>query len=240
MGKMKAQTLGYTHDGLTFRGHLIRDPARTSLLPGILVVHEAWGLDDYVKERAEKLAELGYVAFAVDMFGEGKQAAVEEGLQWTRSLRANVPVLRGRITAAYNALLDCPHVDRERIASIGYCFGGTTSLELARSGARLAGVVSFHGTLATTHPAAAGEVHAKILICTGADDPHIPAAQVQAFMDEMKHAGVDHQVIAYGGAKHSYTYPRAAERGVPGLEYNRLADERSWAAMHCFFQEIFK
>src|SRR5215475_1740915 len=124
MGKMKSQPLDYTHEGITFRGHMVHDPARTSPLPGVLVVHEAWGIGDHVKERAEKLAELGYVTLAVDMFGEGKQAGRDEGLQWTKALRADVPLLRGRITAAYNALLQCSQVDPARVASIGYCFGG--------------------------------------------------------------------------------------------------------------------
>src|SRR5262249_55973700 len=160
MSKMKSQTLEYTYEGVTFRGHLVHDSARTSLLPGILVVHEAWGIGDHVKERAEKLAELGYIALAVDMFGEGKQAAPEEGLQLTRALRADLPSLRGRIHAAHKALCEFPQVDRERIAAIGFCFGGTTSLELARSGARIAGVVSFHGSLATMQPAEPGAIKA--------------------------------------------------------------------------------
>jgi len=240
MSKMKTETLEYRHDDVVFRGHLVHDPARTSELPGVLIVHEAWGLGDFVKQRAEKLAEMGYVAMAVDMFGEAKQASTsEEGMGWTRALRADVPRLRGRILAAHEALLGCPQVDRARVVSIGYCFGGTTSIELARSGAPLAGVVSFHGSLATTHPAEPGAVKAKVLVCTGADDPFVPPAQVQGFVEEMTRAGADYQVVIYGGSKHSFTNPKAAERGVAGLEYNRMADQRSWSAMHAFFEEIF-
>lgn len=246
MSKMRSETLAYTYGGVTFRGHLVHDAARTSALPGVLVVHEAWGLGEHVKERAEKLAELGYVALAVDMFGEdmfgkARQASTsEEGMGWTRALRADVPLLRARIAAAYRALVATPQVDATRIAAIGYCFGGTTALELARSGAKLAGAVSFHGGLATTHPAEPGAVAAKILVCTGSEDPFVPATQVQIFVDEMKHARADFQVIVYGGVQHSFTNPQADERKIPGLEYNRLADERSWSAMHCFFQEIFR
>jgi len=225
MGKMHADTVEYSHDGITFRGH---------------VVHEAWGLGDFVKDRAERLAELGYVALAVDMFGGAKQpSSSEEGMQWTRELRANVPLLRSRIRAAHEALLRHPQVDPARVASIGYCFGGSTSIELARSGAAIAGVVSFHGNLATTHPAEPGSIRAKIMSCTGADDPFVPREQVNNFVEEMTRAGADFQMIVYGGTRHSFTNPRAAERGVAGLEYNRLADQRSWAAMHSFFQEIF-
>jgi dienelactone hydrolase len=241
MSKMHSDTVEYAHGGITFRGCLMHDPARTSKLPGVLVVHEAWGLGDHAKSRAEKLSELGYVALAVDMFGEAKQAATsEEGMGWTKALRADVPLLRARIQAAYDALLECPQVDRDRIASIGYCFGGSTSIELARSGAKVAGVVSFHGSLATTHPAQPGAVTAKILVCTGADDPFVPPPQVHAFIDEMRHARAEYEINIYGGAKHSFTNPHAADRGVAGLEYNRQADERSWAAMHAFFQEIFR
>jgi dienelactone hydrolase len=240
MAKMRSEILEYHHGGVTFRGLAVHDPARTANLPGVLIVHEAWGLGEHVRERAERLAEYGYIALAVDMFGEGKQASSnEEGLGWTTALRADVPLLRARISAAHNALLACPQVDRDRVACIGYCFGGTTSLELARSGARVAGVVSFHGRLATTHPAEPGAVSARVLVCTGADDPFVPPAQVQDFIHEMTHAKADFQVITYGGAKHSFTNPRAGERNVPGLEYQRSADERSWAAMHVFFQDIF-
>ena len=240
MGKMHADTLEYSHGGMKFRGHIVHDPARTSKLPGVLVVHEAWGIGAFVKNRAERLAELGYIALAVDMFGDAREASSsEEGMQWTRELRANVPLLRSRIRAAHEALLRHPQVDPSRVASIGYCFGGSASIELARSGAAIAGVVSFHGSLSTTHPAEPGSIAARILACTGADDPFIPPGQVSGFMDEMTRAGADFQVVVYGGTKHSFTNPRAAERGVAGLEYNQLADERSWAAMHCFFQEIF-
>ncbi len=241
MGKMHTDPVEYRHAGTTFRGVKVHDPARTAKLPGVLVVHEAWGLGEFTKRRAERLAELGYVALAVDLFGDGKQASSsEEGMQWTKALRANVAQLRARINAAYEALIGFDQVDTNRCASIGYCFGGSASIELARSGAKVTGVVSFHGNLSTTHPAEAGSVHAKILSCTGADDPFIPPSQVHAFVEEMKQARADFQVVVYGGVKHSFTNPNAAERGIAGLEYNKAADERSWAAMHTFFQEIFR
>jgi dienelactone hydrolase len=241
MGIMQTENLEYSHEGVDFRGYLVRDPSRVGPCPGILVAHEAWGLSDHVRERAMRLAEFGFAALAVDMVGEGRQlGSTEEGLAWTRSMRADVPLLRGRIRAAYHAFASRPDVDAARIAAIGYCFGGTTALELARSGAPVAGVVSFHGGLETQRPAEADVVKAKILVCTGADDPFIPQSQVDGFMEEMKRAGVDYQVMVYGGAKHSFTNRRAGERGIAALEYSAKADERSWAAMHSFFEEIFK
>ena len=203
-------------------------------------MHEAWGLGDYVKQRAERLAEMGYVAFAVDMFGEGRQASSsEEGLGWTKALRADVDELRARIRLAFDVLAARPEVDGTKIAGIGYCFGGTSVLELARSGAPVRGVVSFHGSLATTKPAERGILRAKVVSLSGDDDPFIPLAQVSAFIEEMKNAHADYQATVYGGVKHAFTNPRAAERGVPGLAYDRAADQRSWAAMHNFFLEIF-
>ncbi|HZT33916.1 MAG TPA: dienelactone hydrolase family protein [Bryobacteraceae bacterium] len=237
---MKTETFAYHLGDTTFRGYLAYDAARAGKRPGVLVVHEAWGIGEHVQQRAERLAERGYVALAVDMFGEGRQAASnQEGLAWSAGLRNDLPTLRARIRAAFDALAGLPEVDPGRIASIGYCFGGTTSLELARSGAPAAGVVSFHGRLETKSPAEPQQVKARILVCTGADDPMIPQAQVQAFIEEMSRAGADYQVIVYGGAKHSFTNPRAGERGIEGLAYNQLADERSWNAMLSFFREIF-
>lgn len=240
MGMMKTESVEYRRGDLIFRGFLADDPARVSTRPGVLVVHEAWGLGDFAKQRAERLAEMGYVAFAVDMFGDGKQASsIEEGLGWTKALRADVDELRTRIRLAHDVLASRPEVDGTKIAGIGYCFGGTSVLELARSGAPVSGVVSFHGALATMKPAERGMIRAKILSMTGDDDPFIPLSQVSAFIEEMKTAQADYQATVYGGVKHAFTNPRAGDRGVPGLAYDRNADERSWKAMHAFFQEIF-
>lgn len=240
MSLMKTQPLEYRRGDLIFRGFLADDPARISPRPGVLVAHEAWGLGEYAKQRAGRLAEMGYVAFASDMFGDGRQASTsQEGLGWTKALRADVPELRARIRLAFDVLAARPEVDPSRIAGIGYCFGGTSVLELARSGAPVRGVVSFHGGLATEKPAERGVVRAKIVSLTGDDDPFIPLTQVNAFIDEMKNAQTDYQVTVYGGVKHAFTNPRAGDRGVPGLAYDRSADERSWNAMHTFFQEIF-
>lgn len=240
MAYMKTEPVEYRRGDLIFRGILADDPARVSPRPGILVVHEAWGLGDHVKQRAVRLAELGYVAFAVDMFGEGRQASsTQEGLGWTKALRGDLMELRARIRLAYDVLAARPEVDAQRIAGIGYCFGGSSVLELARSGAPARGVVSFHGNLATSEPAQRGRLCAKVLSLTGDEDPFIPLSQVNSFIEEMKSAHADYQVTIYGGAKHSFTNPQAGERGVPGIAYDRAADGRSWSAMHVFFQEIF-
>ena len=237
---MKTETFEYKSPELTFRGHLAYDETKTEKRPGVLVTHEAWGLGEHAKSRAERLAQLGYVALAVDMFGGGKQAgSVEEGLQWIKALSEDPKELRSRIRAAYDALAALPQVDKARIAAIGFCFGGSTVLELARSGAPVAGVVSFHGALQTKTPAQPGQVKAKLLVCTGADDPFIPLDQVHAFLDEVKKAGVDYQVIIYGNTKHSFTNPKAGERGMEQLAYSQSSDERSWTAMQSFFHEIF-
>ena len=237
---MKTDTFEYKSSELTFRGYLAYDEAKLEKRPGVLVVHEAWGLDEHARSRAERLAQLGYAALAVDMFGDGKQATgVQEGLQLIQELNNDPKTLRSRIQAAYEALLSVPQVDRSRVAGIGYCFGGQTVLELARSGAPVAGVVSFHGALQTKMPAQPGKVKAKILVCTGADDPFIPLDQVNAFINEMREAGTDYQVIIYGNTKHAFTNPKAAELGLQQRAYNQSSDERSWAAMESFFHEIF-
>jgi dienelactone hydrolase len=174
------------------------------------------------------------------MFGDGYIAqSTQEGMQIITDLRNDVARLRARIRAAYDALVKLPEVDPKRTASIGFCFGGGTSIELARSGAPVSAVVSFHGALETKLPAEPNTIQAKILACTGHDDPFIPQTQVQGFMDEMTKAGADFQVIIYSQTKHSFTEPRASERGVDALAYNKSSDERSWRAMQDLFEEVF-
>jgi dienelactone hydrolase len=236
---MKTETIDYRVKDQIFRGYFVHD-SKPGRRPAVLVVHEAWGLGEHVKRRAHQLAELGYAAFAVDMFGEGKTATeMAQGLEWTRALRADVDTLRVRIRAAFDTVTARPEVNAQQVACIGYCFGGTTSLELARSGGPVSGVVSFHGGLETTKPAEPGVVKAKLLVCAGADDPFVPHAHIEEFMQEMTKAGADYQVNIYGGAKHGFTNVDADARGLSGLAYNRQADQRSWQAMRDFFEEIF-
>ena len=238
------EPVDYSAQGVVMKGYLAYDENIKGKRPGILVVHEWWGLNDYAKKRARMLAELGYTALAVDMYGEGKQAMhPDDAGKFSSELREKMDVARARFLAAMNVLKKSPTVDQNRIAAIGYCFGGGVVLQVARDGVDLRGVVSFHGSLATNHPAKAGSVKARILVAHGADDQFVTNEQVEAFKKEMKDAGADMRFIAYPGAKHSFTNPDADEYGrkfnIP-LAYNAEADKKSWEDMQKFFVEIFR
>ncbi len=237
---MKTETIEYKDGDVTLRGYLAYDDKKSGQRPGILVMPEALGLGAQAKKRAERLAELGYVALAGDPYGNGLELkTVEEAIQRASAMFQDTSKLRTRGRVALDKLTSLPQVDSKRLAEIGFCMGGTFGLELARDGAPLTGVVTFHSGLQTQRPAAAGKVNAKILVCTGADDPLVPFDHVKAFEEEMTAARVDWQVISYGGTKHSFTNPDADATGNPALAYNKHADERSWKAMVAFFQEIF-
>ena len=236
---MKTEVHTYEGGGVQSRGYLAL-PEGTGSRPGILVVHEAPGLDDHMRRRADMLAGLGYVALAADLYGGGKVAQVpQEAMALARPLSDDPEVLRRRVRAGLHALASIPTVDPARLAAIGYCFGGTSVLELARSGASVACIVSFHGGLDTRRPAVAGAIKAKILACAGSADPIVPADQVSRFQKEMTEAGADWQVIIYGGAKHAFTNPASDGIPLPGFGYSPFADRRSWAAMQSFFSEVF-
>jgi dienelactone hydrolase len=201
------------------------------------VVHDWTGLGDYAKRRATMLAELGYVAFAADIYGKGvrptdpAECAAEAG-----KYKGNLPLLRKRVTLGYDQLLKRKEVDAQKTAAIGYCFGGTTVLELARSGAPVAGVVSFHGGLGTTMPAQPGQVKAKVLVCHGADDPYVKLAEQAAFREEVKAAKIDLEFISYPDAVHSFTNPGAGNDKSKGNAYQEAADKKSWEDMKAFFK----
>jgi len=204
------------------------------------VMPEAFGLGPHAKQRAERIAQLGYVALAGDPYGNGLIAKdLQEAMKHAGPLREDPVKFRQRARVALERLAALPQVDPNRLAAIGFCMGGTFALELARDGAALRGIVSFHGGLETKRPAAAGGIKAKLLVCTGADDPFVPVTQVNAFAEEMTKSGADWQIVSYGGTVHSFTNPDAASAGVPGLAYNKLADQRSWESMTAFFKEIF-
>src|SRR5436190_5934240 len=237
--EIKTQTVEYKDGDTTLKGYLAYDDAAQGKRPGVVVVPEWWGLNDYPKSRAEQLAKLGYVAFAADIYGEGfttmdpKVAGQKAG----EAKKADLLARRGEL--ALEQLKKDPHVDPSRIAAIGYCFGGTTVLEMARRGQELVGVVSFHGNLETEHPAQPGAVKAKVLVCTGDADPLVPAEQVQKLEKEMKDAGADAKIIHYPDAKHAFTNPNADKYGMPPIGYNKAADEKSWNDMQQFFKELF-
>jgi len=240
LAELRTKVVEYQHGTTVLEGYLAYDDAFTGKRPGVLVVHEWTGLGSYVKGRAEQLAKLGYVAFAIDMYGKGirpnnpKDAAAQATIY-----RKDRQLMRDRARAGLAVLQTNELTDPTKIAAIGYCFGGGTVLELARSGAPVAGVVSFHGNLDTPNAADAKAIKAKVLVLHGADDPYVPPDQVAAFEKEMRDAKVDWQLTAYGGTVHSFTNPASGSDPSKGIAYNETADKRSFAAMQQFFAELF-
>jgi dienelactone hydrolase len=230
-------------NGTALKGYLAYDDATNDKRPGVLVIHEWWGHNDYVRRRARELAELGYVAFALDMYGDGKLAEhPEDAGAFAGAVKKNRPVMLARFRAGHEYLKQDVRVAAGQVAAIGYCFGGSTVLEMARAGEVLRGVVSFHGSLETEHPAVSGSVKAKVLVCHGAADNFISPAAIQSFKSEMEAAGVDYRFKVYEGAKHSFTNPEAdwfAKQFGLGVAYQKEADEASWQDMQAFFGEIF-
>ena len=239
--RLVTKTVDYRQGDTALEGYLAYDDSAKGKRPGVLVIHEWTGLGPYEKKRAEQLAALGYVAFAADIYGKGVRPATPElaGKEAAKYRGANRSLMRARAAAGLDKLASLPEVDPKRLAVIGYCFGGTSALELARSGANLLGTVSFHGGLDTPVPADALKIHGKVLVLHGADDPNVPPAQVAAFQQEMRMAKVDWQMIYYGGAVHSFSNPKSGDDPTKGVAYNAKADRRSWEAMKQFFKEIF-
>jgi dienelactone hydrolase len=231
----------YEHEGVTLEGFHVYDDAVEGKRPAVLVIHQWTGLTDYEKQRSRMLAELGYNVFAADIYGKGVRPVPPAAGQEAGKYKGDRKLYRGRLNAGLAVLQKDERTDAAKIAAIGYCFGGTGALELARSGADIAGVVSFHGGLDTAEGMSAGkgEVKAKVLACHGADDPFVPAPQVQAFEQEMRDSGADWQLVAYGSAVHSFTQKMSGDDPSKGSAYNEKADKRSWEAMKGFFAEIF-
>lgn len=238
---IQTKTVEYKQGDTTLEGVLVWDDAISGRRPGVLIVHQWLGLTDYEKRRATMLAQLGYVAFCADIYGKGVRPknTQEAGVEATK-YKTDRALLRERVNAGLTVLKQNDLVDPRRVAAIGYCFGGTTVLELARSGAEVVGVVSFHGGLDSPAPADGKNIKCKILACHGADDPFVSAKDLAAFEDELRAAKVDWQLIQYGGAVHSFTQPMAGNDNSKGAAYNEKADQRSWQAMKDFFAEIFK
>jgi dienelactone hydrolase len=227
------QDFAYEHDGLPLMGQIAR-PSGQGPHPAVLVMHSALGIDELVCRRAGDLAALGYVALATDMYGAGRQLTKEEAGKHFLGLLENPDPLRARLVAAFTAVRDLDEVESTRVAAIGFCFGGQCALELARSGAVLMSVVSFHGLLRTASPAQRGAVTAKVLSITGVKDPYVPVEDLDAFQREMTDAEVDWQVTVYGEGLHAFTMPDIAEQQVPGTAYDPLLDHLSWAQATTF------
>jgi len=235
------EAVEYMDGDAVLEGYLAYDDAIQGKRPGILVVHEWKGLNDYAKKRALQLAELGYAAFAADMYGKGIYAKDhEEAGKLSGVYRSDRNLMRQRAKAAFDVLKNNPQVDPQNTAAIGYCFGGTTVLEMARAGFDLKGVVSFHGALDTPVPAVPGTIKAKVLVMQGADDSFAGTTQqITAFEDEMRKAGADWQLVIFGDAVHSFTVPEAGSDKSKGAAYNAPADKRSWGMMKQFLSELF-
>jgi dienelactone hydrolase len=235
---MKTEAVRYRDGAVELEG-FIAYPDGPGRRPGVLVVHEWWGHNAYVRQRAEMLAGLGYVGFAADLFGKGVTATTtEEAGKLYTAVMSDRRFARGRIGAALDLIRANPAVDSAKVVCLGYCMGGTVALDLARSGADLRGAVSFHGALATPTPAGKAAVKCPVLVLHGADDPMVTPDQVQGFRDEMRSAGADWQFHEYGGAQHAFTNP-AANLPKLGILYNAAADRRSWEVMKSFLSEVF-
>lgn len=242
---MDLQPIIYKASGQPYTGFLA-DGSGGRSVPGVLVIHEGGGLTDHTKRRAERLAEAGFVAFALDLFGPdvalpapGNPDTMARAQAVVRQLRDDVAEFRARVTAGLAVLQGHPHVDSARLAAIGYCFGGAAAIELARSGAPLAAVAGFHAGILPGTPEDNRAIVGKVLLCHGADDPAVPVAQIHAFTADLSEAGVDWQLNLYGGVGHSFTNPAIDAFGLPGFAYDEAADRRSWAALLALFGEAF-
>ncbi|MBT0666579.1 dienelactone hydrolase family protein [Geobacter pelophilus] len=242
-GEIRGKEVEYTSDGTMLKGYLVENTAIKGKRPAVLVVHEWWGHNDYARNRAKMLAKLGYTALAVDMFGNGKTAQhPDDAAKFAGELMKNKELSESRFNAAVEFVKQQKSVDPTKIAAIGYCFGGGVVLHMARQGADLKGIVSFHGSLATDSPAAPGAVKARVLVFNGEADKMITAEQVTAFKNEMDLAGANYRYVGYPGVMHSFTNPAAddyAKRFNLPLAYNKNADKDSWGQTVKFLKDTF-
>jgi dienelactone hydrolase len=230
---MKTRTVSYSDIDTSLTGVLVWNEAQSGPKPGILLIHGGAGLDEHARDQARRYAELGYAVLACDMYGDGVAGDRARVMATVTALRDDPALLVRRGRAGLTALADCPEASGN-LAAIGFCFGGMAALALARAGAGLAAVVSMHGTVTTGKPAQPGTVTAKVLVCHGASDPHVPMSDVVAFAGEMTGAGADWQLNVYGRAMHGFTHKHAAPGAVPGVAYDETADERSFDAARAF------
>jgi len=238
---LQSEVVEYKQGDVVLEGFLVYPKDAKGKLPGVLVCHQWMGHSDYERRRAEETARLGTVAFALDIYGKGvRPKDPQEAAKMAGGYKGDRALLRARALAGLEVLRKHDRCDAKKLAVMGYCFGGTTALEVARSGAEIAGAVSFHGDLSTPTPDDAKNIKGKVIAFHGADDPFVPAPQVAAFETEMRKAGVDWQLVAYGGAVHSFTLKHAGNDNSKGSAYNEKADLRSWEAYKAFLVEIFR
>jgi dienelactone hydrolase len=238
--EVKTREIEYKQGQTTLQGFLAWEDTVKGMRPGVLVVHEWWGLNDHAREQAKRLAAAGYLAFAIDMYGKGKLAThPNDAKAFVAEATASPATEKARFDAALAVLKKQPQVNPKQIGAVGYCFGGGVALDMARAGEPLAFVATFHGSLAAKEPAKKGAVKARLLILHGADDPMVDAKAVSAFKEEMTNAGAKYDIIEYQGAKHAFTNPDAGKFGVPGLEYNAKADQESFAALLKMLNDLF-
>ena len=239
---LKEENVTYTSDSATLKGFIAYDENKEGKRPAILIIHEWWGLNDYIRSRARQLANLGYIAMAVDMYGDGKNAAnPDEAGKLAMPFYQNPQLAKNRLDAALARLKEYPQTDKDNIASIGYCFGGAVALNAAKLGEDVKGAVSFHGNLAGV-PADKNLLKAKILVCHGADDKFVSQQEVEQFRHQMDSIGADYSIKIYPNATHAFTNPGATKLGqqfnLP-IAYNAEADKQSWNDMKAFFERIF-
>ncbi len=238
---VQTTAIPYTHDGVQLEGYLAWDDAIKGKRPGVLIVHEWWDLNDYARNRAEQLAQMGYVAFAVDMYGKGSVTThPDQAGTWMREIQSNVKTWQQRAIEGLRILQKQELVDTSRLAAIGYCFGGATVMQLVYSGIDIQGVVSFHGSLPLPRMQRVPQPKTKILIAHGNADPFLSENHVKKFRSALDKAGFDWQMVIYAGARHSFTNPHAGTFGMDALKYDKNADQRSWKQMQVFFDEIFQ
>jgi dienelactone hydrolase len=234
--KVNTQPVEYKQGDIELKGMLAYDPLLKSIRPGILVIHDRWGINPFIVERIEELAKLGYIAFAVDMFGNGLvETDIKKAKKLTKPFYEDRLLMRERAARGLEVLLQNSKIDRSRIAAIGYGFGGTAVLELARGGVEIRGVVSFYGKLDTPNPDDAFNIKNSVLIIHGADDPNISAEEMADFQKEMKQANIDWTMYIYGNAVSSFSDVKAGDDKSTGIAYNYWADKRSWEALKSFF-----
>jgi dienelactone hydrolase len=240
LAAIKTKSVEYKQGDTVLEGYLAWDDASTAPRPAVIVIHEWWGNNDYSHHRAEQIAGLGYVGFAIDMYGKGKVTTeVAKATEWSNQIKTDLKLGMARLQAGLDTLKAQSMVDPNKIAAIGYCFGGTCVLQIARNNMPILGVVSFHGGIGPLPGQTETSIKPKVLACHGADDPFVPQTDVMAFMDEMKKANADWQLNQYSGAIHAFSNPDVGQYHLQGTAYNKEADMRSWQAMKDFLKEIF-